>query len=223
MHVESGEGSLWRRLRADGDAAAREALYLHHMPWARAIARRVHRRFATWAVDRDDFIQNANIGLLEAIDRFDPERGIEFRAYAAARVRGSVFNGIGALLGGAGQATRYDERLELLANDARGDAFENVVDSVVGLSLGYMIDALAGSALVEFDDGLAFVQRNEVSSRLLMAVDSLPPRLKVIVVRHYFEFVPFNVLAQEWGVTKGRISQLHRTAMEHLKACLRPE
>lgn len=218
MELDAGERSLWHRLRSAGDGAAREALYLHHMHWARAIARRVHRRFAAWTVDRDDFVQNAGIGLLEAIDRFDPERGIEFRAYAAVRVRGAVFNGIRVLLGGTGQAARFDERLEYLAGVGTDDGMDGVVDSIVGLSVGYMLDALADSALVEPEDGLAFAQRNEVSTQLLVAVDALPPRLKTVVVRHYFEFVPFNVLAQEWGVTKGRVSQLHRAAMDQLRA-----
>ncbi|HEY0502214.1 MAG TPA: sigma-70 family RNA polymerase sigma factor [Lysobacter sp.] len=218
MELDAGERSLWERLRSAGDVSAREALYLHHMHWARAIARRVHRRFAAWTVDRDDFVQNASIGLLEAIDRFDPQRGIEFRAYAAARVRGSVFNGIRVLLGGSGQAARFDERLEFLADAGADDDVGGIVDSIVGLSLGYMLDALADGTLVELEDGLVFVQRSEVAAQLLAAVDALPPRLKTLVVRHYFEFVPFNALALEWGVTKGRVSQLHRAAMDQLKA-----
>ena len=49
----------------------------------------------------------------------------------------------------------------------------------------------------------------------------LPPRLKALVMRHYFEFTPFVDLAEEWGLTKGRISQLHRAALEALKIELR--
>ncbi|HAY43119.1 MAG TPA: hypothetical protein DCY59_06010 [Micrococcaceae bacterium] len=78
-------------------------------------------------------------------------------------------------------------------------------------------DALADGTLVELEDGLRFVQRNEVTVQLLAAVDTLPPRLKTLVVRHYFEFVSFTALAQERGVTKGRVPQLHRSAMEHFR------
>lgn len=83
--AKDGEAALWSMLRDERSAAARDALYLRYMPWASAIARRVHRRFPRLGADREDFIQNANIGLLEAIERFDPARGIAFQAYAMNR------------------------------------------------------------------------------------------------------------------------------------------
>lgn len=216
--MESCDQALWARLRSHGDTRARELLYARHAPWASAIAKRVHRRFTGYSVDRDDFIQNANIGLLDAIDRFDPTRGIEFRAYAAMRVRGSVFNGIRAIIGAPGRE-RFDERLEHLGA-AGDDAFDNVVESIVGLGLGYMLDDLAHSPLADSSDGLAFVQRHQVAWRLAAAVETLPPRLKSLIVRHYFEFEPLVRLAEEWRVTKGRVSQIHRAALDALRKAL---
>ncbi len=217
--MDVSDHALWSRLRLDGDSGAREALYLLHTPWATAIARRVHRRFIGLSADREDFIQNANIGLLEAIDRFDPARGIAFRAYATARVRGAVFNGVRAILGDSDHALRLDERVDSFG-DGGASAFENVIESVIGLGLGYMLDDLARERVTDIHDGLSYMQRDQTASQVARAVEGLPPRLRALVIRHYFEFTPFTQLAEEWGVTKGRISQLHRAALVALRARL---
>lgn len=218
IDTREGEAALWRQLRQDRAVAARDALYLRYTPWASAVARRVHRRFPRLMADRDDFVQNANIGLLEAIDRYDPARGIAFQAYAMARVRGSVFNGLRAILGGQA-AERYQERLETLQTQDE-DPFDALVGSIVGLGIGYLLDDAAAGLVVEPQDGLRYAEDREIATRLTRALDQLPPRHRAIVVRHYFEFTPFVDLAEEWGVTKGRISQLHRAALEGLKGAL---
>lgn len=168
--------------------------------------------------DRDDFVQNANIGLLEAIDRYDPGRGIAFQAYAMARVRGSVFNGLRAILGGQG-GERYQERLETLQGRDE-DPFDALVASIVGLGIGFLLDDAANAMAVDPQDGLRYAEDREIATRLIRALDELPARHRVVVVRHYFEFTPFIDLAEEWGLSKGRISQLHRAALQGLKAAL---
>lgn len=218
--LDPGELRLWTSLRVHGDRAAREQLYVQHVPWASAIARRVHRRFASFSIDRDDFIQNASIGLLEAIDRYEPDRGVAFRAYALPRVRGSVFNGIRALLGGVGQTPGYAQRLESLQDGRDDDAFNSVVAAIVGLGLGYMLDDAARMVGGEMEDGAAYAHASQMTTRLLVAVERLPQRQRAIIKRHYFEFGQFSELATEWGVTKGRISQLHRAALDNLRTLL---
>lgn len=218
VDTREGEDALWQQFRQHRATAARDALYLRYTPWASALARRVHRRFPRLMADRDDFVQNANIGLLEAIDRYDPARGIAFQAYAMARVRGSVFNGLRAILGGQA-SERYQERLETLQEPAE-DPFDALVGTIVGLGIGYMLDDVASSPAADMQDGLRYAEDREIATRLTLALDTLPPRHRLIVVRHYFEFTPFIDLATEWGVSKGRISQLHRAALEGLKAAL---
>ncbi len=210
-----GEDALWRQLRQDRAGAARQALYQRYTPWASALARRVHRRFPRLSADREDFVQNANLGLLEAIDRFDPGRGIAFQAYAMARVRGSVFNGLRAILGTADPG-RYQERLETL-QVADEDPFDTLVGSIVGLGLGFLLDDAAQAASLDPHDGLSYAEDRQMAMRLCGALEQLSPRHRALIVRHYFEFTPFVELAAEWGVSKGRISQLHHGALGALK------
>ena len=77
---------LFRRYARFGDPAARDELVERFLPLARGLARRYHRG----TEPLDDLIQVASIGLLNAIDRFDPERGREFTTYAVPTIIGEL-------------------------------------------------------------------------------------------------------------------------------------
>ena len=219
MEQELAETDLWRRYKADDDLLARDRLVGHYRPWATAIARSVHRRLRTWPVDCDDFIQNAAIGLVEAMARFDPARGIAFQAYARPRVRGAVFNGLRAILADRpATRARFAERLETLQDTDEGDLLQRMVDAVAGLGIGFLLEHAAEPA--HRLDGLFHAQSGQMQARLATAMQRLPPRLRAVVHGHYFEHRPFVELADREGITKGRMSQLHREALSRLRKAL---
>ncbi len=80
------ESALWRRLREEDDQTAREELVRRYLPYATSLA----RRYRAAAEPSDDLIQVASVGLLNAIDRFDPERGIPFLGFAAPTILGEL-------------------------------------------------------------------------------------------------------------------------------------
>lgn len=219
--IESApEIELWRRYRQGSDPTARDRLFMQYMPWAAAVGRSVYRRISIYHLDSEDFVQNAELGLLDAMSRFDPERGVEFRAYAKARVRGSVFNGLRALLSERGVSnddTRYADRLAHM-HDSDIDAFDSVVDAIVGLGIGYLLDH-AGN--VGNEDAYTYVNRGQTNATLVQAVSRLPDRLRQLITEHYFNHVPFRDLAERMGVTKGRVSQLHHDALNRLRDVMR--
>jgi RNA polymerase sigma-B factor len=83
--MEVHKGELWDRARS-GDRAARERLIELHMPLARSLA--VQYRHAREPLD--DLCQVANLGLVKAVDRFDPDRGIAFTSYAVPTILGEL-------------------------------------------------------------------------------------------------------------------------------------
>src|SRR3954452_1061646 len=76
---------LWRRACA-GDPAARERLIEQHMPLARSLA--VQYRHAREPLE--DLCQVANLGLVKAVDRFDPSRGVAFTSFAVPTILGEL-------------------------------------------------------------------------------------------------------------------------------------
>ena len=92
--MDAIEHELWRRARQDEDQEARDFLFLRYSPWARSIAGMVARRTQLRMMEWDDHVQNAQLGLLDAMSRFDAGLGVYFMVYAKPRVRGAVFNGM---------------------------------------------------------------------------------------------------------------------------------
>ena len=80
------EALLFARFKASGDAALREQLVMGYLPLARTIA----RRYQSPRVPTDDLFQVATIGLMKAIDRYDPDRGVAFSSYAVPTMVGEV-------------------------------------------------------------------------------------------------------------------------------------
>ena len=84
------EPRLWAAFKAQNSLAARAALFDRYAEFAYNIARRHYRERSRGDIDFSDLKQLACAGLLEALDRFDPERGVPFRAFSSSRISGSV-------------------------------------------------------------------------------------------------------------------------------------
>src|SRR5260221_7623345 len=82
----ASDTELWRRFARDREPAIREELVRRHMPFAKHLA----LRYRGASEPFDDLLQVANLGLLNAIDRFDPERGIPFTAFASPTILGEL-------------------------------------------------------------------------------------------------------------------------------------
>jgi RNA polymerase sigma factor for flagellar operon FliA len=223
--VDNDEHILWRHWQQERSVAARDALIVHYSPWARAVARDVYLRVYLMRDAWHDCVQNALLGLMEAIERFDPLRGIAFRPYARLRVRGAVFDGL-RVLRNVHLGLSYDmaqaakERVESLGEDD-GDPLENFIATTVGLGLGFLLDTQSMPGRMQPADAYAELEKAELSAAVSESLDRLSERERAVVVMHYYHQLPFVTIAERLGVTKGRISQLHKSALERLRCCLR--
>ncbi|WP_440534026.1 sigma-70 family RNA polymerase sigma factor [Variovorax sp. YR566] len=120
---------LWQRWREKGDEGARAQLIEHHLPYARMMAATVYGRRTHNDVEFADYLQLARIGLIEAVDRFDPAQGAQFRTFAARRVQGAILNGLPRLTEKNQQISTMmrlrHERLEAIKEAASEDVSTN--------------------------------------------------------------------------------------------------
>lgn len=227
---------LWRRLRDSGDAGARNQLLDLHLPYAKIVAGSYFSKRFHDEIEFGDYHQLACVGLLEAMERFDPGRGVQFRTFAARRMHGSILNGLERLTEKQQQiAVRQRLRLErlqdvrenALAASATGGAPQTpeqlmrfVAEVGVGLAVCWMLE---GTAMVElpgaartmhFYEGVQFKQLRE---RLLHAIERLPTQQRTVLNSHYLQDVPFDRIAVDLQLTKGRISQIHKQALLHVR------
>jgi RNA polymerase sigma factor for flagellar operon FliA len=159
------------------------------------------------------------------MSRFDPDRGLDFMAYAKLRVQGAVFNGVRVFLTGVDRGMVSDrgrERLASLAPDAEGetDLLAALIDTVANLGAGFLLEQ---SSPVTAEGLQRELENHELGKLLAAALQLLPERERLVLTGHYLNHVPFNVIAAELGLTKGRVSQLHRSGLTHLRQVLQEQ
>ncbi|GAA1922524.1 RNA polymerase sigma factor WhiG [Streptantibioticus ferralitis] len=87
---------LWRSYKATGEARLREQLILHYSPLVKYVAGRVSVGLPP-NVEQADFVSSGVFGLIDAIEKFEPERSIKFETYAISRIRGAMIDELRAL------------------------------------------------------------------------------------------------------------------------------
>lgn len=231
LDVEREEASHWRRFAMTRDGRLRERLFDRYVGLAKALARRQARRSALRADLREDLEQFAYRGLLEAIDRFDPARGVGFPGFAKPRIAGSIVDGIGTLNEDAARvrfrARRERERLTSLADKPEPPvaATQRLADLVTELALGLMLEQNAASqdtALIgNPDNGFDNLAWRETQALLGQRVEHLPEPERTVIRQHYHNGLLFVQIAAMLGLTKGRVSQLHSAALARLRKSMR--
>jgi RNA polymerase sigma factor FliA len=231
---ERVSASLWYRWRNHGDKDARASLFGEYTRFARSLARGQFRTHPPYGLDISDFEQLAFEGLLQAIDRFNPDLGVPFQAYARRRISGAIRDGLAKSSDAAAAYTArrrtLTDRMASLRAAPPGPGVEALLGSLSDLVVGLAIGILADQAVAELDASVSkdyFAARygGEAVRELQLAVVSETQKLdepELSVIRqHYFEGVPFAQLALAHGLSKGRISQIHRAALGKLKDRLR--
>lgn len=226
-----GEAALWREFKADGDTAAREALFNLYHPYAVGVARRHFLDQRTGDIEIGDLNQLAFCGLLEAIDAYDPERGTPFHGFARRRIVGSILDGVTKTSEVREQIAFRNrlrrERTRSLAAGVEGiermsadAALEALVEIAVGLAIGFMLDD-TGLVRAETEErapnAYETLAWKETVLAALRRVAELPARERAVIEHHYVRGLRFDQLAPLLGLSKGRVSQLHRSALALLR------
>lgn len=196
--------------------------------------------------DMEDLVGYGQTGLLEAARRFDPSRGVPFRAYASIRIRGSIIDGVRALsplprsvferLRGLQAMQRISEATTEDAYAAGSDTITpEQADDLIGEHLSNMATAMAIGMMarpVRGEDGEAIgVSRYESPEEatcnaelrdiVMGAIAQLPDNEAQLVRRHYIDGESFEQVAEELGLSKSWASRLHARAISRLSKRLR--
>ncbi|MBP2161165.1 MULTISPECIES: sigma-70 family RNA polymerase sigma factor [Asticcacaulis] len=233
--LAAGEADLWRTYRATGSASARQALFDLYFDFARRIARKHFLDRKSGDIEFADLSQLACTGLLEAIERYDVDRGTPFQPYARRRIAGSILDGLAHMSERREQVSFRErtrkERLRSLSVespeklDAAG-AMAALIEMATGLALGFMIDGAGmyvskdeADHLTSPYDSLAW---KETTRSLTAEIAHLPDPDGRIIRYHYLDGMSFEQIARAYGLSKSRISQIHRSALKSLKDRLSP-
>jgi RNA polymerase sigma-B factor len=237
------EPELWRRLKEHGDSRARDALVTHYLPLARAQA----RRYSSTGLPFEDLLQVSSLGLVKAVDRFNPKHGVVFATFAVPVIQGELKD----WLAESGWAVRMPRRLQQLvrrvreANEmltgrlGRAPTASEVAD---GSDLSEdevregMRAALAWNSRTEYlgrratarrrsdveagvDEG--FDRVSEVST-IERALATLSERERQALHLRYVEDLAQHEIARELGVSQRQVSRIIERAMERMHQVANP-
>jgi RNA polymerase sigma factor FliA len=225
-----------------------EKVLLEHLPIVRFLARRIHERLPQH-VDIEDLVSAGVVGLLDAFAKFDPSKKVQFRSYAQFRIRGAILDSLRTLDWSPRELRRKGRAVEesiraLTARLGRAPG-EQEVASEMGLGLEDYQQLLGDLKGLEIgtlhmernedsgEEELAYVPgrpdedplfrclRSEMEERLTDAIANLPDRERLVMTLYYFEEMTMREIGLALGVVESRISQVHASAVVHLRAALR--
>lgn len=229
---EQVEASLWRRWKFDKDISCRQKLFNDYSAYAKLIASREFYRRPKNGVDRSDFDQLAYTGLLEAIDRYDPLQNVPFKSYAKHRIRGSIADG---MTRSSEQSAQYHFARKQVLNRVDSLLPESEIDQsnplaqlsemVVGLALGHMIEEVNAKIIENVEDNYPNAYESlswkELLNGVKRAIEKLPKNENFVVDGHYIKGLTFSHIAKLLRISKGRVSQIHKTGILRLRDKLR--
>lgn len=226
----------------------REALITECLPLVKFVAHRISSRLPSH-VELDDLIHSGILGLMDAIKKFEPGRGVKFKTYAEQRVRGAILDGLRDLdwvprslrrkkkdienayhfleqhLGRAATDEEVAEHLGMPLEE-----LHRALDDLKGVTLGTFMEAGEdgdGESLISFvpdpdaEDPHVTLQASELREFLKEAIDRLPTKERFVVQLYYFDELTMKEIGTLLNITESRVSQLHTKSMLRLRGRLK--
>ncbi len=203
------------------------------LPVVRKLARRLKRLVPTF--DLDDLVGDGSVGLIRAVDSFDPCRGTQLDDYARRLVVGAMLNGIRRMDPVSERARRIvrdgeHQRYTLAAAlgavptademEQRCPGYRRAVAAAHrGQPLSLDAPLPLGESLVSDwgADPAQIVELRAQSARLAAQIDGLPARHREVVLLHYFKGSSLRAVGRRLAISPQRASQLHLSAIAKLK------
>lgn len=191
-------------------------------------------------VDKDDLISNGFFGLLEAIERYDPNRGIKFETYAVVRIRGAMLDAIRAQdwvpTTIRQKAREYEKTVLQLENSLGRSASDAEIAEALGISLTELtnlVNKLNTATIMPLEEFAIAepvsssqvnptqnIEEAEVKETLAMAIEKLPEKERTVVTLYYYEGLTLKEISLVLKLSEARISQLHTKAIFRLRGAL---
>jgi len=249
MTVAQKRQSEERQRPSQVDATAKEEMIKKYLPLVRFVAEKIHRRLPP-VVDLESLIHSGVVGLLEALERFDPKRGVEFEIYARYRIRGEVMQCLRSLDWVSRSVRSWGRKMEaarakLAAKLIREpNADEMAKELVIPLKTYFRRDQQVNDATVlsledlsiasavdwegaqekfshsYFPDPLNFVEAKDLIVKLSAAVENLPERQRLIVTLYYHEEHTLREIGEILNLSEGRICQIFGQVVARLRNAL---
>ena len=231
---------LWQEYVSAHTLEVRNKIAEHYLPLVKIVAGRLGISLPSY-VDREDFISTGFLGLLQAIERFDPERGVKFETYATVRIRGSILDALRVQdwipTSIRQKAKQYQNTVQQLEDKLGRSATDREIAQSLSISeedLHQLLSDIQVATVLPLEDfsqsedaGLssnsAFVsdfEKAETKEVLAQAIDALPEKERLVMSLYYYEGLTLREISIVMNLSEARISQLHTKGIFRLKGSL---
>jgi RNA polymerase sigma factor for flagellar operon FliA len=235
---------LWEEYIKSREPRLKDEIIKRFLPLVRYVASRMSVKFPT-GLDFEDILSFGALGLLDAVDRFEPERGFCFQTFAVPRIRGAILDELRRFdwisRSGREKLQKFERALEDIAK-TNGGTDDKSLMSAMGMdeqSYKDLLDIASRSYIVSLDDILALedgdmqredtiedeqptaldlIEQSEEADGVVAALKELPERERVLLSLYYYEGLTLKEIGLVLGVTESRVSQLHGRALSLLRA-----
>lgn len=246
--MDADEKKLWELYHKTKRRELLEKIVEKHLHLVHYLAGKLNI-FSSSSMDRDELYSAGVMGLLDAIEKFDPEKGVEFQTFATIRVRGSIIDeirrtdwvprsvrqkskhidaAIHTLFNRLGRMPSDGEVAEEL--EISIDEYYQITDNLGPMFLASLDTAIASeggnqlhiSDIVEdTSEGLEEeMQHRNLRHRIIEAIGQLPDREKLVISLYYYEELTLKEIGMVLDVTESRVSQMHSSALLKLRNLL---
>ena len=199
-----------------------------YSPMIKYVANRIALRLPPH-IEVDDLISVGVMGLIDAIEKYDPSRGAKFKTYAEFRVRGSILDELRSLdwvpRSIRQKAAQVDavshEQFFITLNETKSMPLISLEDLGIAKESGErrsLLECLAGKSDV---DPQTQLRLTELKSIIAKAIDSLPEKERLMISLYYYEELTMREIGEVLGITESRVSQIHSKAVFRLRTKLR--
>lgn len=236
--------ALWDKFFATHDVDARNDLLVHYAYLVKIIVNRLvptHGRHAEY----DDLINNGIIGLMDAIDKFEPGRMVKFETYASLRIRGEIIDSMrrqdwapvslrkkiktvssamSALEERLGRPASEEETAEYLSMGV--PELLKTLEDAQTLNILYIEELKSGGDSghepggSDGDTVSAQYEKQELKEIIAKLIEELPENERLVITLYYYEEMTMKEIAMTLGVTEPRVSQIHSKVLSKLRGKL---
>jgi RNA polymerase sigma factor for flagellar operon FliA len=232
------------------DPAYRDQLISEYLPYVKRIVQRLAVHLPS-TVDIDDLMNVGVIGLIQAVDRYDPRRDNKFMTYAIFRIKGAVLSELRARDFLSRSNRRKIRELESVYQRLEQKLGREVEDKEIAQELGVELEQVYRTKqmssisfisleelgvsskdekekLMSFlanndDDALNLTKFKELKEALGGAIKQLPEKERLVVSLYYLDELTMKETGKVLGITESRVSQIHSQAILHLRSKLRKQ
>jgi len=237
---------IWKKYQETRDPALRETLILMYSHLVKYVAGRLNIYFGS-NVEYEDLVSYGVFGLIDAIDKYDMNKGVKFETYASLRIRGAIIDSIREMDWVPRSLRQKCKELEKAYWEVENELGRSATDRDIAEKLNISVEELHKllnevnvTSPISLEDFLEQnyeigveptsgkrqdrpeyeAELNELSEILGNAIDKLPEKEKMVLTLYYYEELTLKEISAIMKVSESRISQLHTKAIMRLRGKL---